>query len=113
MIRLVEAFPALAAELARSLRAVGRAPLAQQVDEAAIASVTFDDAAHAGYIHVAPARALNVVEARVIGARYKESIPVDTPFDTVLDTDNFDRLTGIEVLAPGALTSELKRRARG
>jgi len=113
MVRLIDTFPTLALEVAKSLRALGRAALAQQIDGASIARVTFDESANAGYIYVEPSRDLNVVEANVIGPRHRETITVETQFGAVIDIDNFDRLLGIEVLAPGVLTSELKRRASG
>jgi uncharacterized protein YuzE len=103
----------LARKVAESLRALGRAELAQQIEEAVVSSVTFDNSASAGYIYVEPSRVLNVVEANVIGARHGETITVNTEFDAVIDTDNFARVTGIEILAPGILKAELRRRASG
>src|SRR4051812_40906613 len=113
MSRMLSTLPILASQIAASLRTSGRTELAQQIDEAVISSVTFDDSVGAAYICVAPARPLNVVEANIIGARHGETITVDTEFDVVIDTDNFGRLVGIEILAPGALTPELKRCASG
>jgi uncharacterized protein YuzE len=113
MSRLIDIFPVLAREVATSLRALGRTQLAHQIDEAVVARVTFDDSAGAGYIYVEPSRALNKVEAHVVGVRHGETIAVETEFDAVIDIDNFERLVGIEVLAPGVLRSELKRRAGG
>jgi hypothetical protein len=42
MSKLVEAFPALASELARSLRNARRDALAEQIETATITRVTFD-----------------------------------------------------------------------
>jgi hypothetical protein len=109
MSRLVDAFSLLAGEVAESLRALGRADLAQQIDGAVVSRVTFDDSVGAGYIYVEPERMLNIVDANIIGVRHGETITVGTQFDVVIDTDNFGRLMGIEVLAPGALRSTLKR----
>ena len=111
MTKLVDTFPVLAREVSRSLRALGRTELAQQVDDAIVSRVTFDESAGAGYVYVEPTRALNVVEANIIGARHGETITVETQFDAVIDADNFERLMGIEILAPGVLAAELKRRA--
>jgi uncharacterized protein YuzE len=113
MTKLIDTFPVLAKEVAKALRTLGRAELAQQVEDALVARVTFDNSAGAGYIYVEPSRALNVVEANVIGTRHGETITVETEFDAVIDTDNFARVTGIEILAPGLLKAELRRRASG
>ena len=110
---LIESFPSLAAELSRQLRLVGRAPLADQIDAAAIARVTFDTAANAGYIYVQPSRELNVVETTIVGVRHGETLEVETPYWTNVDTDNFGRLVGIEILAPGDMKDELRKHADG
>ncbi|HET9268568.1 MAG TPA: hypothetical protein VFO31_10405 [Vicinamibacterales bacterium] len=112
MIKLVDVFPALANQLAQSLRAEGLDSLAEQVNAAVVQRVTFDESVNAGYIHVVPARALNVVEANIIGVRHGRAIDVETEYGAVIDIDNFERLSGIEILAPGVLAAELKRRAR-
>lgn len=106
-------FPSLALELSRGLRAAGHAPLADQVDAAAIARVTFDDSANAGYIYVLPSRELNVVEINIVGVGHGQTIEVETRYWTNIDTDNFGRLAGIEILAPGDLKSELMKHADG
>jgi hypothetical protein len=111
MVSLVEVFPSLARELSGALRDGGRASLAEQVDQAIIDRVTFDESANAGYIFVRPSRNLNVVEANIVGVRHGETVEVETQYWTNIDTDNLDRLTGVEVLAPGDLKNELIRRA--
>ena len=111
MIKLIETFPSLAREVSESLLALGRSELAEQLDAAVVARVTFDESAGAGYVYVESGRLLNVVEANAIGARHGETISVETQFDAVIDVDNFGRLMRIEILAPGVLTTELKRRA--
>jgi len=60
----------------------GRARLADQIDAAAVARVTFDDAANAGYIYVHPSRELNVVETNIMGVRHGETLEVETPYWT-------------------------------
>lgn len=94
MSALTASFPSLASELSRSLRVAGRAVLADQVDAAAIARVSFDAAANAAYIYAQPSRHLNAVE-------------------TNIDTDNLGRLVGIEILAPCDLKDELRKYACG
>jgi uncharacterized protein YuzE len=111
MLKLIETFPVLTRELSQSLRNEGRQTLAEQIDAALITRITFDEAANAGYIYVEPSRALNVIETNIVGVRHGETIPVKTQFWTNIDTDNFDRLVGVEILNPGALKSELSKRA--
>jgi uncharacterized protein YuzE len=113
MSSLIESFPTLAAELSRQLCLAGRVPLADQIDTAAIARVTFDDAANAGYIYVQPSRELNVMETNIVGVRHGETLEVETPYRTNIDTDNFGRLMGIEILAPGDIKDELRKHAHG
>lgn len=108
MSTLVASFPSLVSELSRGLRAAGRAPLADQVEAAAIARVTFDDGADAGYIYVQPSSELNVVEMNIVGVTHGETLEVETRYWTIIDTDNFGRLAGIEILAPGELKSVLR-----
>jgi uncharacterized protein YuzE len=108
MSTLAISFPLLASELSRGLRAAGRAPLADQVEAATIARVTFDDSANAGYIYVRPSRALSVVETNIVGVRHGEALEVRTRYWTTIDIDNFGRLAGIEILAPGDLKDELR-----
>lgn len=113
MSSLIESFPSLVAELSQQLRVAGRAPLADQIDAAAIARVTFDEAANAGYIYVQPSRELNIVETNVVGVRHGDTIEVETRYWTNIDTDNFGRLVGIEILAPGDIKDELRKHADG
>ena len=113
MNRLIDTFPVLAREVAKSLRVLGRPSLAGQIEEAIVSRVTFDDSVGVGYIYIEPSRALNVVEANIIGVRHGGTITVQTEFDTYIDTDNFERVVGIEILAPGVLRSQLKICASG
>jgi uncharacterized protein YuzE len=113
MSSLIESFPSLIAELSQQLRVAGRAPLAEQIDAATIARVTFDDAANAGYIYVQPSRELNIVETNVVGVRHGDTIEVKTRYWTNIDTDNFGRLVGIEILAPGDIEDGLRKHADG
>ena len=113
MLKLIETFPVLTRELSQSLRNEGRETLAEQIDAALITRITFDEAANAGYIYVEPSRALNVIETNIVGVSHGGTIPVETQFWTNIDTDNFDRLVGIEILNPGALKSDLSKRAIG
>ena len=113
MSKLINAFPILASELAQSLREAGREALAEQIERATVTRVTFDNSANAGYVYLEPSRTLNVVETNIVGVRHGKTLSVETQFWTNIDTDNFDRLVGIEILDPRALKTELRRRANG
>jgi hypothetical protein len=113
MSSLTESFPSLASELSRQLRLAGRAPLADQIDAAVIARVTFDDAANVGYIYVRPSRVLNIVEANIVGVRHGETLYVETPYWSNIDIDNFGRLMGIAILVPGDIKDDLRKHANG
>jgi hypothetical protein len=113
MTTLIDAFPVLARTVSQALRDAGRESLAAQIDAGVIARVTFDPDANAGYIYLELSRALNVVENNIAGVRHGETVPVETPYWTNIDTDNFDRVTGIEILDPRELKQELTRRAIG
>ena len=113
MTTLTGAFPLLAQAVAKALRDLERADLAQQIEDAVVSRVTFDPSAGAAYVSVEPSRALNVVEANIIGVRHGETIVVETEFAALVDTDNFERVIGVEVLAPGVLEPDLRRRTRG
>ena len=48
-----------------------------------------------------------------MGVRHGETLEVETPYWTNIDTDNFGRLVGIEILAPGDMKDELRKYADG
>ena len=105
-------FPELAATLVAELRAKGRSELADQLLSSLVVSVSFDNDANAGYVYVSAGRDLNVVESSIIGVKHGETIPVTATYDAYLDTDNFGRLTGVELLSPpAALKGDLRSRA--
>lgn len=62
-----------------------------------------------GYIYVQPSRELNAVETNIMGVRHGETLEVLTPYWTNIDTDNFGRLVGIEILAPGDMKDDLRK----
>ena len=113
MSSLIESFPSLASELSRQLRLAGRESIADQVEAATIVRVTFDEGANASYIYVQPSRKLNLVEMNIVGIRHEETLEVETPYWTNIDIDNFGRLAGIEILAPGELKNKLRKSAHG
>ena len=111
MLSLVESFPSLAAELSERLRAEGHAALADQIDRALIDRITFGE--DVGYIYVQPSAELNAVEKSIMRVRHGGTIQVDTRYWTNIDTDNFGRPTGIEILTPGDIKDELRKHAKG
>jgi uncharacterized protein YuzE len=107
MPTLAEVLPDLVDELAESLRAAGRDDLAAQLGEVEISRWTHDTSCDAAYIHLRSPRQLNVVEQNIIGVKHGETIPVEHHRWINVDTDNFGRMTGIEVLSPGDLPARL------
>ena len=113
MEKLAAAFPEFTADLLDGLNRLARCELMNQVQEALIVSVTFDNAADAGYIYLKTGRPLNVVEENVIGPRHGETLSVPCQHWAILDTDDCGRLTGIEILGPPAsLKVQMRARAR-
>ena len=99
MARIADILPELIAQIRNELIADGRIDIADQLNELAIARWTHDRAGHAVYIYLSGQRSLNLVEETVIGTRHGECIGIHGCDGlVVLDTDNFKRVTGIEVL---------------
>ncbi len=111
MLKLIDAFPSLSKELSQWLHEADRDSLAQQIDQAVIKRVTFDNEANAGYIYLEPSPLLTVVESDMVEVGQGESIPVGTQYWTNIDTDNLGRIVGIEILDPRDLKQELKKLA--
>jgi len=110
MPTLAEVLPDLVDELAESLQASGRDDLAAQLREVEITRWTHDTSANAAYIYLQSLRRLNVVERNAIGVRHGETVPVENRRWVNVDTDNFGRLTGIELLSPGDVPARLSAR---
>ena len=87
----------------------GKSDLAAQFQTATVRGVSFDNDADAGYIYVTSGRELNVVETNIIGVSHGETIPVTATFQAYLDTDNFGRLLGVELLSPPASLKAILR----
>ena len=99
MIRIADALPDLIAEIQRFLVAGGRKDIADQFGELALSRWTYDAEADALYVYLNGQRPLNAVEQNVIGTRHGECIEIEDCHGlVVLDTDNFNRVTGIEIL---------------
>jgi uncharacterized protein YuzE len=110
MTTIANRFPELTAALVAELVAGGKSELAEQLQAATVRGVNFDNGADAGYIYVTSARELNAVETNVIGVRHGETVPLTLTFEAYLDTDNFGRVAGVEILSPPA---SLKAMLRG
>src|SRR5436305_4530456 len=103
MPSFLETFPVLARQLSQKLCEQGHTALAEEIDQAIVDRVTFDEQANAGYIYIKPSRAVNAVDANIVGVRRGQTIAVDTQYWTNIDVDNFDRLMGVDALAPGGV----------
>jgi uncharacterized protein YuzE len=110
MSTLAEVLPDLVNELAGALRASGRDDLAAQLREVEITRWTHDTSCDAAYIYLRSPRQLNMVEQNVIGVKHGETVPVEHSRWVNVDTDNFGRMTGIELLSPGDVPVRLSRR---
>ena len=102
MDTLEKCFPSLLPDLLRALEteADADAALSEQLKTCEVERVTFDSEADAGYIYLRPTRPLNVVEANIIRSRHNRTVTLDLEFGAYLDVDNFERVTGIELLHP-------------
>ncbi|KAF0244575.1 MAG: hypothetical protein FD180_2393 [Planctomycetota bacterium] len=101
---LNEVLPELSSQIERELRAEGRAELADQIRDFQIARWTHDPACQGIYV-TTEGRPLNVVEQNVIGIRHGETVVLDS---CNLDTDNFARISGIELFHRPDLLAKLE-----
>jgi len=97
-VKLFEALPEFSAELWASLAEAGHKDLAAQIADVEIERYTYDASCNATYVYVRSPLDLNVVEKNMIGSKHGETVSVDHPYWVNVDTDNFGRLTGIELL---------------
>jgi uncharacterized protein YuzE len=110
MPTLAEVLPDLVDELAELLQASGRDDLAAQLREVEVTRWTHDTSCDAAYIYLRSPRPLNVVEQNVVGVKHGETVPVEHRRWVNVDTDNFGRMTGIELLSPGDVPARLSAR---
>lgn len=102
--------PELIEEIRQSLLAEGRTDLADQLDRLTVSHWNYDPSVNAGYIYLDGQRPLNAVEQNVIGLRHGESVLIEDGDGTVvLDTDNFNRVMGIEFLNRKDIRQKLKK----
>ena len=106
MTSLVEALPDLVGIVEAALVAIGRGDVADQLREVELERWTYDEFADAGYLYLRSSRKLNVVDERIVGVEFGETV---SPLDDVnLDLDNHRRLTRIELLGARSIISRLE-----
>jgi hypothetical protein len=111
MRKLVDAFPDLLSELTWGL--AERHDLIDQLNDALIVAVSFDEQTRVGCIRLRPGRELNVAGRGIIGAEQGKILVVKCRYWVNLDTDSSGRITAIEIPAPPAeLTAALVARAQ-
>jgi uncharacterized protein YuzE len=108
-VKLAKALPEFSAELQSCLSTLGREDIAVQVQEVEIERYTYDDSAKAAYIYVQSPRLLNVAEVNIIGIKHGETISVEHRYWVNVDTDNFGRLRGIELLNCSEVVAALSK----
>ena len=108
-MRFRDTLPGFYGEMERALEAEGVTGVLEQLPALEIIDRCACDELGCGTFHVAPSRLLNSVEVNVVGVRHGESTPVDSVAGlVVIDTDNFGRVTGIEVLGRPDVAEALK-----
>lgn len=105
---LQEKLPQLTAAIESSLRSQGYSDLADQLVCLDFDRWTHDADVSAIYIYLSGQRPLNTIEGNIIGARYEGSIALEDVDGMInVDIDNFNRLTGIEVIGRADLAEQL------
>ncbi len=111
MSKIAELLPDFVAAAQASLEAQGHPELAQQLGVLDLASWTHDPEADAMYLYLSGQAPLNVVEQNIVGVRHGGCIELDDLDGmVVLDTDNFQRVKGIEILCREDILKELKKK---
>ena len=106
-LKLTDFLPQFTVELREILRIAGEVDLATQLSSAEVLSCSYDTECEAGYIKLESAQTLNVDELNVITVRHGRTIPVEHPYWLNIDTDNFNRVIGIELLDAPSLAIKL------
>lgn len=104
---LSELLPQFTKEVRTALSAAGEVKLADQVGGLIVYKCNYDPSCDAGYIRVQAANTLNVIDQNIIGTRHVRTVPIQHPCDIYVDVDNFDRITGIELLAASKYAEQL------
>ena len=109
MEKLEKLLPGFAAEMKDALTELARADLAEMIPVLTLNQVTYYAEADALYLCIRGTRELNVVEKNIIGVKHGESIELKAcPGIVVLDTDNFGRISCIEILGRKDVYDKLK-----
>ena len=106
-MKLFEALPEFSTELWASLVRAGHKDLAAQIADVEIERYTYDASCNAAYVYIRPASDPNGVEKNLIGIKNRKPITVEHPYCVNVDTDNYGRLTGIELLNGGEVARRL------
>ena len=110
MSNIAELLPDFVAAAQASLEAQGYPALAQQLGALDLASWTHDPEADAMYLYLSGQAPLNVLEQNIVSVRHGGCIELDDLDGmVVLDTDNFQRVKGIEILWREDIVKELKK----
>ncbi|MEM7227007.1 MAG: hypothetical protein AAF495_28830 [Pseudomonadota bacterium] len=110
MSLLSTVLPDFAKEVDASLRELCHKDLADQLGILEIAGWCHDPAVDALYITLAGQRPLDIVEQSIIGPRHEELINLEGHARFVnVDVDNFNRVTGIEVIGTRDVLPYLKQ----
>lgn len=109
-LKIVEILPELCDEIRKSLVSLGRQDIIDQLDELRLKNWTHDSEVEAINIYLSGGRQLNVVEQNIITVKYGESISLgDCEGIVVLDTDNFGRVMGIELIGRPDIWKKLSK----
>ncbi|MGA2798840.1 MAG: hypothetical protein ABSE63_14770 [Thermoguttaceae bacterium] len=107
MHKLAEILPQFVSELESSFSTSGQEDFAVQLKEVNVVRYTYDNSCDAVYIYLESPRPLNVVEENIIGIKHGETIPIEHRYWVNIDTDNFGRLRGIEILIGSDIAKKL------
>jgi len=111
MPRFSDVLPDFAKHVEDGLRVLGKPELADQIPDTGLLRWTYTAEGFAGFIYLQPSHELNIVERNVIRRFYSHSVEVEDSVGMVMvDVDNLDRITGIEVLNRSDVFEELARR---
>ncbi len=109
MERLEKLLPGFAAEIKDALTELGRADLVEMIPVLTLNQVTYDAEVDALYLYIRGTCELNVVEKNIIGVKQGGSIALEAcPGIVVLDTDNFGRISGIDIIGRKDVYDKLK-----
>jgi len=109
MSKISELLPDFIAAAQASLEAQEHAKLAKQLSVLELSRWTHDPEADAMYLYLSGQVPLNLVDQNIVGVRHGGCIELDDLDGmVVIDTDNFERITGIEILWREDIVKKLK-----